>query len=118
MLAPAPAATPAPIASMRSVYRVGDVEKRLDKLPPREHETLRATYERMLEKGAERFQVKPSGLPANRCEVVVTTPRRGVLAMTTPSRPARAALLALLTLHPSEARWASLRHGEPSPARR
>jgi ATP-dependent Lon protease len=40
------------------------VEKRLDKLPQREHETLRATYERMLEKGAERFQVKPSGLPA------------------------------------------------------
>ena len=53
-----------PIASMRSVYRVGDVEKRLDKLPQREHETLRATYERMLERGAERFQVKPSGLPA------------------------------------------------------
>ena len=53
-----------PIASMRSVYRVGDVEKRLDKLPQREHEHLRATYERMLEKGAERFQVKPSGLPA------------------------------------------------------
>jgi ATP-dependent Lon protease len=53
-----------PIASMRSVYHVGEVEKRLDKLPQREHETLRATYERMLEKGAERFQVKPSGLPA------------------------------------------------------
>ena len=53
-----------PIAQMRSVYRLGDVEKRLDKLPPREHETLRATYERMLEKGPERFQVKPSGLPA------------------------------------------------------
>jgi len=53
-----------PIASMRSVYQVGDVEKRLDKLPQREHEGLRATYERMLEKGAERFQVKPSGLPA------------------------------------------------------
>jgi ATP-dependent Lon protease len=53
-----------PIASMRQVYRVHDVEKRLDKLPQREHETLRATYERMLEKGAERFQVKPSGLPA------------------------------------------------------
>ena len=29
-----------------------------------EHEHLRTTYERMLEKGAERFQVKPSGLPA------------------------------------------------------
>jgi ATP-dependent Lon protease len=53
-----------PIAQMRSVYRLGDVEKRLDKLPAREHETLRATYERMLEKGPERFQVKPSGLPA------------------------------------------------------
>jgi ATP-dependent Lon protease len=43
---------------------VGDVEKRLDKLPQREHETLRATYERMLERGPERFQVKPGGLPA------------------------------------------------------
>ena len=56
--------SPMPIARMRSVYRLGDVEKRLDKLPAREHETLRATYERMLEKGGERFQVKPSGLPA------------------------------------------------------
>lgn len=52
-----------PIAHMRSVYRVGDVERRLDKLPPKEHEGLRSTYERMLEKGPERFQVKPSGLP-------------------------------------------------------
>ena len=54
-----------PIAQMRPVYRVGDVEKRLDKLPQREHETLRATYERMLERGPERFQVKPGGLPAD-----------------------------------------------------
>ena len=53
-----------PIAQMRPVYRVGDVEKCLDKLPQREHETLRATYERMLERGPERFQVKPGGLPA------------------------------------------------------
>jgi ATP-dependent Lon protease len=53
-----------PIAQMRSVYRLGDVEKRLNKLPAKEHESLRSTYERMLEKGAERFQVKPSGLPA------------------------------------------------------
>jgi ATP-dependent Lon protease len=52
-----------PIAHMRSVYRVGDVERRLDKLPSKEHEGLRSTYERMLEKGPERFQVKPSGLP-------------------------------------------------------
>jgi len=53
-----------PIAHMRHMYRMDDVEKRLGKLPPREHESLRATYERMLEKGPDRFQVKPSGLPA------------------------------------------------------
>ncbi|MFT3858951.1 MAG: AAA family ATPase [Aquabacterium sp.] len=53
-----------PIAHMRSVYHLHEVEKKLGKLPPREHESLRATYERMLEKGPERFQVKPSGLPA------------------------------------------------------
>jgi ATP-dependent Lon protease len=48
---------------MRSIYRLEDVSKRLDKLPAKEHESLRATYERMLEKGEQRFQVKPSGLP-------------------------------------------------------
>lgn len=53
-----------PIAKMRSLYRCDDVQRRLTKLPPKEHESLRATYERMLEKGPERFQVKPSGLPA------------------------------------------------------
>lgn len=53
-----------PIAQLRSVYRPDEVEKRLTQLPPREHETLRSTYERMIEKGGERFQVKPSGLPA------------------------------------------------------
>lgn len=53
-----------PIALMRSVYRLGDVERRLEKLPAKEHEHLRATYRRMLDKGPERFQVKPSGVPA------------------------------------------------------
>ncbi|MDO9237022.1 MAG: AAA family ATPase [Aquabacterium sp.] len=53
-----------PIAHMRDVYRLDAVEKKLGKLPLREHESLRATYERMLELGPERFQVKPSGLPA------------------------------------------------------
>src|SRR5262245_32004770 len=52
-----------PIAKMRAVYRCDEVERRLDKLPPKDHEGLRSTYERMLEKGPERFQVKPSGLP-------------------------------------------------------
>jgi len=52
-----------PIARMRSVYRIDDVGAKLDKLPQKDHENLRATYERMLEKGPDRFQVKPSGLP-------------------------------------------------------
>jgi ATP-dependent Lon protease len=52
-----------PIANLRNVFRPHDVERKLAKLPAREHENLRATYERMLERGPERFQVKPSGLP-------------------------------------------------------
>jgi len=59
-----PSDTHIPIARMRSVFRTADVERRLGRLPPREHDQLRSTYERMLEKGPERFQVKPSGLPA------------------------------------------------------
>lgn len=53
-----------PIAQMRSVFSVAEVERKLAKLPEREHESLRSTYQRMLEKGPQRFQVKPSGLPA------------------------------------------------------
>jgi ATP-dependent Lon protease len=53
-----------PIARMRSVYQVDEVNRKLTKLPHGDHESLRDTYERMLEKGPERFQVKPSGLPA------------------------------------------------------
>ena len=52
-----------PIANLRSVFRPNDVERKLAKLPARDHESLRATYERMLERGPERFQVKPSGIP-------------------------------------------------------
>jgi ATP-dependent Lon protease len=52
-----------PIANVRNVFRPHEVERKLAKLPQREHETLRATYERMLERGPERFQVKPSGVP-------------------------------------------------------
>lgn len=52
-----------PIANLRSVFRPNDVERKLAKLPARDHEMLRATYERMLERGPERFQVKPSGIP-------------------------------------------------------
>lgn len=53
-----------PIAHLRPVYRLEEVERRLDKLPRREHESLRATYERMIERGPDRFQVKPAGLPS------------------------------------------------------
>lgn len=53
-----------PIAHLRAVYRLEDVERRLEKIPRREHESLRATYERMIERGPERFQVKPAGLPS------------------------------------------------------
>ena len=52
-----------PIANLRNVFRPHDVERKLAKLPGRDHENLRTTYERMLERGPERFQVKPSGLP-------------------------------------------------------
>ena len=63
-LVPALSGGSLPIARMRAVYRLAEVEKRLDKLPSHDHDHLRATYERMLEKGADRFQVKPGGLPA------------------------------------------------------
>jgi ATP-dependent Lon protease len=52
-----------PIANLRSVFRPHEVERKLAKLPGRDHESLRTTYERMLERGPERFQVKPSGVP-------------------------------------------------------
>ena len=53
-----------PIARMRSVYRVDEVGRKLERLPDRDHDSLRSTYERMIEKGPDRFQVKPAGLPA------------------------------------------------------
>lgn len=52
-----------PVANMRSVFQPVDVEKKLAKLHGKEQETLRATYMRMLERGPERFAVKPSGVP-------------------------------------------------------
>jgi hypothetical protein len=52
-----------PIANMRNVFLPDDVERKLAKLPERDHESLRSMYQRMLERGPERFQVKPSGVP-------------------------------------------------------
>lgn len=63
-LVPQPSSTfQLPIANLRNVFRPHDVERKLAKLPGKDHESLRTTYERMLERGPERFQVKPSGLP-------------------------------------------------------
>ncbi len=52
-----------PVAQMRRVFHPGDVERKLAKLPEREYENLRNTYQRMIERGPQRFQVKPSGVP-------------------------------------------------------
>ncbi len=52
-----------PIAGFKDVYEVPAVEKALQELPPSANEALRATYEKMLRHGGQRFTVKPSGLP-------------------------------------------------------
>jgi len=56
-----------PVAQMRSVFHPGDVERKLARLQEgsqqREYDNLRSVYERMLERGPERFQVKPRGIP-------------------------------------------------------
>jgi len=66
-LVPSSSSLRLPVARMRSVFQPGEVERKLAKLQDggsqREHEGLRATYERMLERGPQRFQVKPSGVP-------------------------------------------------------
>lgn len=66
-LVPQSAALRIPVAQMRNVFHPGDVERKLARLQEagsqREYENLRAVYERMLERGPERFQVKPQGCP-------------------------------------------------------
>lgn len=52
-----------PVAQMRRVFQTDEVERKLAKLQEHEHDSLRATYRRMLERGPQRFQVKPSGVP-------------------------------------------------------
>jgi len=62
-LVPATATIQLPVANLRSVFAPQDVERKLAKLADHEHESLRSTYQRMLERGPDRFQVKPSGVP-------------------------------------------------------
>ncbi|WP_374657816.1 hypothetical protein [Inhella sp.] len=47
-----------PLAQMRCVYDCSEVQAKLDKLNAQEHAALLKTYERMLAKGAQRFQVE------------------------------------------------------------
>lgn len=62
-LVPRSTAFQLPIAQMRSVFEPAEVERKLAQLSDHEHETLRSTYQRMLERGPERFQVRPCGVP-------------------------------------------------------
>ncbi|GKT16041.1 AAA family ATPase [Acidovorax sp. SUPP2522] len=66
-LVPQTPALSLPVAQLRNVFHPCDVERKLTRLQDggsqREYENLRAVYERMLERGPERFQVKPSGVP-------------------------------------------------------
>ena len=56
-----------PIARMRRVFDASDVERKLAQLQnngaDRDQEPLRNTWQRMLDRGPQRFAVKPSGIP-------------------------------------------------------
>jgi ATP-dependent Lon protease len=62
-----PKALSLPVAQMRSVFCTSDVERKLARLQDAgssaTSKTCAAVYERMLERGPERFQVKPQGVP-------------------------------------------------------
>ena len=54
------------VANVREVFKPAHVEARLAKITDKDHEPLRAKYERMRERGPQRFAVKPSGVPDRR----------------------------------------------------
>lgn len=54
---------PIAIAGFRQVYSTGRVESALDDLPANANDALRATYQKMLKSGGERFSVKPGAMP-------------------------------------------------------
>ncbi len=53
-----------PIADVRQIYRVADVERAMEDNPPARNETLAATYEKMKKLGGERYLIKPSSSDA------------------------------------------------------
>lgn len=53
-----------PVANMRRMFDPAEVERKLGKLNEESARQLRPLYEKMLERGPERFVVKPCGLPS------------------------------------------------------
>ncbi len=51
------------IAGFKQIYSTQAVETALDELPPGSNDALRATYEKMIRLGGERFNVKPGRMP-------------------------------------------------------
>lgn len=49
-----------PLADVREIYRVGDIDRALDDAPAGRSEALSAIYEKMKKLGGERYLVKPS----------------------------------------------------------
>ena len=66
----------------RSVYHPGDVERSWAAARARPYDNLRSTYQRMLERGPERLQVKPSGIPltGRALRSALTSPNRSMTA--------------------------------------
>jgi ATP-dependent Lon protease len=58
-----PGGPPFSIAGFKQVYSMQAVETALDELGPGANDTLRATYEKMIRVGSERFSVKPGRMP-------------------------------------------------------
>jgi len=53
-----------PLADIREIYCVADVEKALEETPASRNESLTALYDRMKKLGGERFVIKPSSADA------------------------------------------------------
>lgn len=53
-----------PLADVREIYRVCDVERAQDESPASRSEALAATYEKMKKMGGERYLIKPSTMEA------------------------------------------------------
>jgi len=49
-----------PLANSQAIYNVADVDRALESASPNQNEPLRSLYEKMRERGGERFLVRPS----------------------------------------------------------